>query len=78
MINIPIDQTDPFKTVRQVLPYTFRTTMNNRIVVICRPDGEEMVMAVVDVQHKLMGELDTHRRKMYEAAMAYVTEQASQ
>ena len=67
-----LNQTSPFKTVRQVLPYEFRMCMDGRLA-IYKTDGKAPLKVTRgQVEHILEREdLDAHRRKMYEAALEY-------
>lgn len=64
------DQIDPNKTtVKQVLPYCMRLTLNG-VLVIENTRGERLELTRVDVANTLRrDDLDVHRRKMYEEGL---------
>lgn len=67
-----VNQNDDLKktTKRQVLPYNFRFLLNGKLV-IENTRGQTLIVTQDQVQRVLQCEdLDVHRRRMYEAALA--------
>lgn len=64
-----LNQTDPHKTIRQVLPYEFRMGIDGRLTII-NTRGQVLTVTHTQVANILQNpDLDVHRRKMYEAAL---------
>lgn len=60
----------PNGTVRQVLPYNFRFLLTGKMV-IENTRGQSLIVSKGEVQRILQhDDLDVHRRRMYEAALA--------
>lgn len=63
------DYTDPGKTVRQALPYDFQLLLNGKVA-IKKTNGQMLIVTRSQVERILQqGDLDVHRRRMYEAAL---------
>lgn len=64
------DIPDPRKTVHQVLPYTFQI-LNNGKMRITNTRSQVLNVTRQEVENILANpDLDVHRRRMYEAALA--------
>ena len=76
-MNTLKDWTDPAKTIRKALPYDFQLLLNGKVA-IKKTTGQVLMVSRSQVEHILQDpELDTHRRRMYEAALE-VWKQAEQ
>ena len=65
-----LTRTDPFKTVRQALPYEFHLMQNGKLA-IKKTNGQMLIVTEAEVTNILAKvDLDVHRRRMYEAAKA--------
>jgi len=68
-MNTLKDWTDPAKTIRKALPYDFQLLLNGKIA-IKKTTGQMLIVSRGQVDNILQNpELDTHRRRMYEAAL---------
>lgn len=66
------DMTLQKTTVKQVLPYQFSLSFNGQRVVIRNTRDEVISLTKSQIQTILLNpDLDVHRRKMYEEALAY-------
>jgi len=64
------DHKDPRSTVRQVLPYHFQLLHNGKMA-IKKVNDQLLIVSLGEVERILeRDDLDVHRRKMYEAALA--------
>lgn len=69
-MNTLKDWTDPLQTKRQILPYEFIPLPNGKVCIL-KTNGQRLNVTQAEVQHILKrDDLDPHRRKMYEAALA--------
>jgi len=61
---------DPFKTTTKgILPYQFRLLLSGKIV-IEKTNGQKLIVSRVEVENILQrDDLDSGRRRMYEAAI---------
>ena len=68
-----LNRTNPYVTVRQVLPYQFQLTLNGKLAIKTIKNNRVLIVSRGEVEHILTREdLDVHRRKMYEAALEYL------
>jgi hypothetical protein len=66
-----LNRTDPYKTIRQVLPYEFRLLATDKLAIHKTNGQAPLVVTRAQVEHILTrDDLDVHRRRMYEAAKA--------
>ena len=57
------------QTKKQILPYDFQLLLNGKVA-IKRTTGQMLIVTRSQVEHILLDpKLDTHRRRMYEAAL---------
>ena len=67
-----LNRTNPYATVRQVLPYQFQLTLNGKLAIKSTKNDRVLVVSRGEVEHILQrDDLDVHRRKMYEAALEF-------
>jgi len=63
-MNITLTQTK-----KQILPYDFHLLLNGKVA-IKKTTGQMLIVTRSQVEHILLDpELDTHRRRMYQAAL---------
>ena len=68
-----LNRTNPYATVRQVLPYQFQLTLNGKLAIKTIKNNRVLIVSRGEVEHILTrDDLDVHRRKMYEAALEYL------
>jgi len=69
MMTTTLDHSDPHKTLRRALPYTFQILLNGKIQ-IRKLDGQYLLVTRAQIENQLKrDDLDVHRRRMYEAAL---------
>lgn len=67
-----LDRTDPHKTLRQVLPYSFQILLSGKVQ-IRKLTGQTLLVSRVEIENQLQrADLDVHRRRMYEAALEWL------
>ena len=57
------------QTRKQMLPYNFRLLLDGKLV-IEKTNGQRLIVTRGQVEHILDQDLDVHRRRMYEKALA--------
>ena len=67
-----LNYTDPHKTVRRALPYRIQKLINGKAA-ITNLKGQTLIVSRGEIENQLQREdLDVHRRRMYEAALAEI------